>query len=250
MRTHSNTIFITGGGSGIGRGLAEAFHRLGNRVIIGGRREQALKDACAANPGMSYVPIDTADAESIRTAAQQVISQFPGLNCVVNNAGLQRAHDFASPKGASDAIVVEEIETNLLGPIRVCSQFIPHLTNRPHATLINISSGLAYVPLARVPVYCATKAAVHSFTVSLRHQLRPAGIKVVELVPPYVDTNLDHGRRRPEGPAPMPLPQFIDEAMEGLAGDSDEVAVGGAKFLYASSGTGEAFTKTFSRMNS
>ncbi len=249
MRSDSNTIFITGGGAGIGRGLAEAFHRLGNRIIIGGRREQILKDTCAANPGMSYVLIDTANAESIQTAARLVIAKFPELNCVINNAGLQRAHDFASGS-VKDADVAEEIDTNLLGLVRVCAAFVPHLTTRPGATLIHVSSGLAFVPFARVPVYCATKAAVHSFTVSLRHQLKRAGVKVIELIPPYVDTNLDRGRRRPGGPAPMPLPEFIAGAMEGLAGDSDEVAVGGAKFLYASSGTGAAFTNVFSRMNS
>ncbi len=249
MRSDSNTIFITGGGAGIGRGLAEAFHRLGNHVIIGGRREEVLKNTCAANPGMSYVPIDAANAESIQNAARHVIGKFPELNCVINNAGLQRAHDFTLGS-VNDADVAEEVQTNLLGLIRVCAAFVPHLKTRPDATLIHVSSGLAYVPFARVPVYCATKAAVHSFTVSLRHQLKRAGVKVIELIPPYVDTNLDHGRRRPNGPAPMPLPEFIAEAMEGLAGDSNEVAVGRAKFLYGSSGTGEAFTKAFSQLNS
>jgi uncharacterized oxidoreductase len=105
------------------------------------------------------------------------------------------------------------------------------------------------VPLARVPVYCATKAAVHSFCVSLRHQLRRSGIKVIELIPPYVDTNLDKGRRMPGGPTPMPLAQFVSEAMEGLCGDADEVPVGDAKFLYAGAGSREAFAKAFSRMN-
>lgn len=249
MRTQSNTIFITGGGSGIGRGLAEAFHGLGNRVIIGGRREQMLQDTCAANVGMSYVQIDTANLESIRTAAQNMIAKFPELNCVINNAGLQRAHDFMSSEGVNDSDVAQEIETNLLGMIRVCSAFIPHLKSLPEATLINVSSGLAFVPLARVPVYCATKAAVHAFSVSLRHQLKASGVRVVELIPPYVDTNLDRGRRSSAGPAPMPLPQFVAEAMEGLAGDADEVAVGGARFLYAGAGTGEEFARAFSRMN-
>jgi uncharacterized oxidoreductase len=145
--------------------------------------------------------------------------------------------------------MVEEIETNLLGLMRMCSAFIPHLQSQPEATLINVSSGLAFVPLARVPVYCATKAAVHSFCVSLRHQLKHTHVRVVELIPPWVDTNLDKGRRRTAGPAPMPLPQFISEAMEGLSGDADEVPVGDAKFLCGSAGLGEAFRKTFSRMN-
>ena len=249
MRIHSNTIFITGGGSGIGRGLAEAFHKLGNRVIIGGRREAVLIDACAANPGMTHVVLDVADPGSIRTAAHTVISKFPELNCVINNAGIQRSHDFSLAGGVNETALREEIETNLLGLMRVCSAFIPRLSAQPAATLINVSSGLAFVPLARVPVYCAAKAAVHSFCVSLRHQLKHTGVKVVELIPPYVDTHLDKGRRRPDGPAPMPLPQFISEAMEALSGDADEAPVGDARFLYASSGTGDTFAKAFSRMN-
>jgi uncharacterized oxidoreductase len=249
MRTHSNTILITGGGAGIGRGLAEAFHKLGNRVIIGGRREAVLKDACAANPGMSSVILDISNSASIRAAAHSVLSRFPELNCVINNAGLQRVHDFSAASGVDEPGMVAEIETNLLGLLRMCFAFLPHLKSRPEATLINISSGLAFVPLARVPVYCATKAAVHSFCVSLRHQLKHTTVKVVELIPPWVDTNLDKGRRRTAGPVPMPLPQFISEAMEGLAGDADEVPIGDAKFLRASAGTGEAFTKALSRMN-
>jgi uncharacterized oxidoreductase len=249
MRLDSNTIFITGGGTGIGRGLAEAFHKLGNRVIIGGRREGVLKDVCATNPGMSHVIVDVADAESVRRTAQAVTSQFAELNCVINNAGIQRAHDFSAGGGVNEAAVTEEIETNLLGMLRVCFAFLPHLRSRPEATLINVSSGLAFVPLARVPVYCATKAAVHSFCASLRHQLKHTSVKVVELIPPYVDTDLDKGRRRPGGPAPMTLPLFISQAMEGLSGGAGEVAVADAKFLYGSAGTGEAFAKAFSRLN-
>lgn len=248
MRNHSNTIFITGGGSGIGRGLAEAFHKLGNRVIIGGRREAVLRDTCAANPGMHFVVLDVTGVESIRTAAHTVLAKFPELNCVINNAGVQRPHDF-SGAGIDEGALREEIDTNLVGLMRVCAAFVPHIKSQPEATLINVSSGLAFVPLARVAVYCATKAAVHSFCVSLRHQLKHASVKVVELIPPYVDTDLDRGRRKPGGPVPMPLPQFISAAMEGLSGDADEVPVGDAKFLYASAGTGEAFTKAFSRMN-
>jgi uncharacterized oxidoreductase len=243
-----DTIFITGGGAGIGRGLAEAYHKLGHRIIIGGRREQVLRDVCAANPGMSHVALDVAYPESIRAAAHTVMAKFPELNCVINNAGVQSVHDFGSAGGVHETGMKEEIETNLLGLMRVCAAFLPHLRRRPAAKLINISSGLAFVPLARVPVYCATKAAVHSFCVSLRHQLKPAGVRVVELIPPWVDTNLDQGRPRPAAPRPMPLAQFIAAAMEGLAGDADEVPVGDAKFLYSAS-AGDAFTKAFARMN-
>jgi uncharacterized oxidoreductase len=247
MRVRSNTIFITGGGSGIGRGLAEAFHQLGNRVVIGGRREHVLKAACDANAGMSYVVVDVASADSIRAAARRVVSEFPELNCIINNAGLQRPHDFSVSGGVDDAAVSEEIETNLLGVVRVCSAFLPHLLGRTEATLVNVSSGLAFVPLARVPVYCATKAAVHSFCVSLRHQLRRSPVSVIELIPPWVDTDLTPGPRPRGGRQPMPLPQFIAEAIEGLAGDAVEIPVGDAKSLYAAAGSG-AFAQVFSRM--
>ena len=250
MRNHSNSTFVTGGGAGIGRGLAEAFHKLGNQVIIGGRTEPQLSETCAANPGMSYVILDVTNVDSIRTATRSVQARLPALNCVINNAGIQRVHDFSTAGGVDEAGMVMEVETNLLGLMRLCAAFIPHLSRQPEATLINVSSGLGFVPLARFPAYCATKAATHSFCVSLRHQLKRTGIRVVELIPPWVDTNLDQGRPRPHGRAPMPLPQFISEAMEGLAGDADEVAVGDAKFLYASGGTTEAFINTFSRMNS
>jgi uncharacterized oxidoreductase len=249
MGNYSDTIFISGGGTGIGRGLAEAFHKLGNRVIVGGRRETVLKDVCAANPGMSHVVLDVADAASIRAAADAVLADYPDLNCVVNNAGLQRVHDFTAADGLNDAGFVEEIETNLLGLIRMCAAFVPHLSGRKEARLINISSGLAFVPMARTPVYCATKAAVHSFCVSLRHQLRGSSVRVVELIPPWVDTDLDKGRRRPAAPSPMPLDQFIAEVMAGLSTDADEVAVGDAKSLYAAGGPGEAFMRAFSRLN-
>jgi uncharacterized oxidoreductase len=243
MRNHSNTIFITGGGTGIGRGLAEAYHKLDNRVIVGGRREAVLKETCAANPGMSYVVVDARDDTSIKAAAEAVLADFPGLNCVINNAGVQQVHDFTPGGGLSDAAIVDEIETNLLGLVRMCAAFIPHLSGHEEGYLINVSSGLAFVPIARVPVYCATKAAVHSFCISLRHQLRSTSVRVIELIPPWVDTDLDKGRRRPPGPQPMPLPQFIAEAMEGLSGESDEVVVADAKFLYASG------MKAFSRLN-
>ena len=244
-----NTVFITGGGGGIGRGLAEAFHRLGNTVIIGGRREAALSTVCEAHPGMSFVVMDVTSGESIRDGAHEVLARFPALNCVINNAGIQRAHDFSADTGIDEAAATEEIEANLLGVVRICSAFLPHLREQPQATIVNISSGLAFVPMARVPVYCATKAAVHSLTVSLRRQLRDTTVRVIELIPPYVDTNLQQGRRNPRGPQPMPLAQFIEEAMAGLAGDAEEVAVGDARGLYASAGTGEAFRTVFSRMN-
>jgi uncharacterized oxidoreductase len=250
MKMNSNTIFITGGGSGIGQGLAEAFHKLGNQVIVSGRREQALKKICGANPGMRYYVLDVTDPSSIRSVAGKVISDFPNLNCVVNNAGVQKYVDFSAGKQMDDSALLAEINTNVVGLIRVSAEFIPHLRKQDHAMLMNVSSGLAFVPLVRFPVYCATKAAVHSFSVSLRQQLNESGVKVLELIPPYVDTELGGGSKtRPSGgPIPMPLDQFISETMQELTGDSEEIAIGPAKNLVAATAP-DSFKKAFAGMN-
>ncbi len=250
MKMNSNTIFITGGGSGIGKGLAEAFHKLGNQVIISGRREQALKKICGAHAGMRYYVLDVTDLRSIRSVAEKVIADFPKLNCVFNNAGVQKYVDFSGGKTMDDAALLSEVNTNVLGLMRISAEFLPHLRKQDHATLVNVSSGLAFVPLARFPVYCATKAAVHSFSVSLRAQLRGSGVKLLELIPPYVDTELGGGSKtRPNGgPVPMPLDQFVNETMEALAGDLDEIAIGPAKNLVAATAP-ESFKKAFAGMN-
>src|SRR4029077_3922829 len=193
MKMHSNTIFITGGTSGIGKGLAEAFLHLGNQVIISGRREDRLRGICAANPGMRHFVLDVTDLGSIRNTARKVIEEFPNLNCVFNNSGVQRRHNFGAGNTVDDQAMLAEIQTNLLGLIRVSSEFLPHLTKQHNATLLNVSSGLAFVPLSVFPVYCATKAAVHSFSLSLRQQLRGSNVKVIELIPPYVATELGGG---------------------------------------------------------
>jgi uncharacterized oxidoreductase len=250
MRLQSNTIFITGGSSGIGRGLAEAFHNLGNQVIISGRREAALMAICEANPGMRSFVLDVTDPAAVREVANRVAEAFPDLNCLFNNAGVQKGHDFASGQPVDDQAVLDEINTNLLGVIRVATAFLPHLRKHPGSTLVNVSSGLAFVPMSRFPVYCATKAAVHSFTMSLRHQLRGTGVKVVELIPPYVATELGRESKTavPVGPQPMLLDAFIAETMKALEGDADEVAIGDAKKLVGAAG-GDSVRAAFSGMN-
>jgi uncharacterized oxidoreductase len=249
MKMCSNTIFVTGGTSGIGKGLAEAFHRLGNQVIISGRREDRLRSVCAANAGMRYFVMDVADLASVRKTAREVIEGFPTLNCVFNNSGVQRRHDFAAGKPVDDPAMLAEIQINLLGLIRVTSEFLPHLKSQQGATLLNVSSGLAFVPLAVFPVYCATKAAVHSFSLSLRHQLRDSNVKVIELIPPYVATELGGSAQAPAGALrQMPLETFIAETIKELEGDDDEIAIGGAKNLLAASSP-ENVKKIFAGMN-
>jgi uncharacterized oxidoreductase len=250
MKMRSNTILITGGGSGIGRGLAEAFHKLDNRIIICSRNEDALKTACAANPGMSYVRMDVTDRASIQSAGGEVMARFPQLNCLINNAGIQRAHDFTHSEAVDDEVIQQEISTNLLGLIRVSSTFLPQIQRNPDGILINVSSGLGLVPLARFPVYCATKAAVHSFCLSIRHQMRNTGVKVIELIPPYVATDLGQAHRPPSGArAPMPLDEFIAAAMEEFAKGTEEAAVGTAKGLAAAC-SNEGARNIFAGMNS
>lgn len=248
MDMQGNTIFITGGGSGIGRGLAEAFSKLGNRVIISGRRQEALRRVAAANPGIEHVVMDVTDPASIRAVAKDVIARFPKLNVVINNAGVQRGHDFSADGSLDEQAMLDEVNTNLLGLIRCTSAFLPQLKKQGNATLINVSSGLAFVPLARFPIYCATKAAVHSFTQSLRRQLRGSGVNVVELIPPYVATELGGPKPQQGGPTPMPLDAFIAETMKELESGGEELAIAEAKRLHAA-GTTEGAKTVFQRMN-
>jgi len=249
MKMQSNTIFITGGTSGIGKGLAEAFHRQGNQVIISGRREDRLRSICGANPGMRHFVLDVTDLASVRDTARRVIEEFPALNCVFNNSGVQRRHNFAGGKPIDDSAMLSEIQTNLLGLIRVSAEFLPHLKNQADATLLNVSSGLAFVPIAIFPVYCATKAAVHSFSLSLRQQLKDSKVNIIELIPPYVATELGGVSQTPAGALrQMSLETFIAETMKELAGNADEIAIGGAKNLLAASGP-ENVKKIFAGMN-
>ncbi len=248
MNLEGNTILITGGGSGIGLGLAEAFHKRGNRVIIGGRRRDVLDRATDANPGMEAVTLNTADPASVQAAANQILKNHPKLNVVINNAGIQRVFDYAT-HAPDEAELSEEIDTNIKGVLRLVSAFLPHLKEQHGAAIVNVSSGLAFVPIARFPIYCATKAFVHSFTMSLRQQLRNTGIQVIELAPPWVATDLDARQKTiHEGMQPMPLADFIAAAMEDLGSDSQELPVAGAKFLY-SSGVSEQVQDTFRRIN-
>lgn len=209
MRMKNNTILITGGGSGIGRGLAEAFHALGNQVIIASRRQEALEATVRVNPGMAFYGVDLQNASETRTFAKQVAQDFPALNVLVNNSGIMRAENLlAQPEDLADMEAI--IATNLLGPIRLTAALLPLLGSQPHATIINVSSGLAFVPLAQTPTYCATKAALHSYTQSLRYQLQGTTTEVLELVPPYVATDLMNGASDPRA---MPLTAFITEVM-------------------------------------
>jgi uncharacterized oxidoreductase len=210
MKLTGNTILITGGGTGIGRGLAESFHKLGNQVIIAGRRRQALDATTQANPGMKSVTLDIEDAASIGAVAVQMAMEYPALNVLINNAGIMRAENLRAQQ--DDLADVEAmVRTNLLGPIRLTAALLRLLQKQVHSAIVNVSSGLAFMPLAMTPTYCATKAALHSYTQSLRYQLKETATEVVEVIPPYVATDLMNGASDPRA---MPLDRYIAETME------------------------------------
>jgi uncharacterized oxidoreductase len=208
MKMTNNTILITGGGSGIGEALAHRFHDLGNTVIIGGRRMERLQRASAGRPRMHALPLDIESAAGIAEFARQVITKYPSLNVVINNAGIMRFEALDQPRDLSDAEAT--ITTNLLGPIRLTNVLVEHLSNQPDAALVNVSSGLAFVPLVASPTYSATKAALHSYTVALREALK-GKVEVIEIVPPAVQTELTPGQTAQ--PGYLPLAAFADEVL-------------------------------------
>jgi uncharacterized oxidoreductase len=251
MKTTNNTILITGGGSGIGRALAEAFHALGNQVIISGRTASTLDEATTANPGMKSLTVDMTDAASIKEFAAKLTEEHPSLNVLINNAGIMRPENLLSPE-LDSADAEATVLTNLLGPIRLINALLPFLRKQPHATVMNVTSGLAFVPLAMTPTYCATKAAVHSYTESLRHQLRETAVEVLELAPPYVATHL-MGEHQAVDPRAMPLEEFISEVMELLTShpEASEILVKRVEPLrFSAVGGPEKYSEVFQGLNS
>jgi len=208
MQMTDNTILVTGGGTGIGRGLAESLHQLGNQVIIAGRRLEPLLAVAEASPGIRYLSLDQGDAADIRRFAIELSDKYPELNVIVNNAGIQRVEDLTSPgPGAAE----QTIAINLLGPIRLTAALLQLLLGKPHAAILNVTSGLAFMPSALTPTYCASKAALHSYTQSLRYQLRETPVQVIEIIPPQVQTALQGDRGF--DPRGMPLDEYISETM-------------------------------------
>jgi uncharacterized oxidoreductase len=228
MKLTGNTILITGGTSGIGKGLAQHFLGLGNTVIICGRRRDRLEQLKARHPDLITIQCDLTDAASRKNLVRRVIQECPDLNILINNAGIQLTADLTKPIDL--AAVEQEIATNLIAPMHLSSLLVEQLRGRPESGIVNISSGLAYTPLAFMPVYCATKAAIHSWSLSLRKQLEETGITVYEIAPPSVDTELGHERRQDKGQTHggMPVNDFINEALEALENDVLQAAVGPA----------------------
>ena len=244
MKLSGNTVFITGGTSGIGRSLAEALHKRGNQVIISGRRKGHLAEVTKANPGMQSLELNVEDPASIAAVAKKLIAEYPKLNVLINNAGIMQMDNAA---GAIDeAVLVSTVTTNLLGPIRMTSALIEHLKKQPAATVINVSSGLAFVPLAITAVYSATKAAIHSYTQSMRYRLKGSSVRVLELIPPWVQTDLLNSKDEPRA---MPLAAFIEEAVTVLGTDAEELLVERVKMLRNNPGPNEfVFVAQFNDM--
>src|SRR5260370_23228156 len=208
MKLTGNTILVTGGGSGIGRGLAEALHKRGNQVIIAGRRAGHLTEVASANPGLRWVELDIEDPASISAVASRLIADYPKLNVLINNAGIMNIDDVST--AVDEKLLVSTLTTNLMGPIRMTGALIEHLKRQTEATVINTTSVLGFVPLAVTAVYSSTKAAMHSYTMSLRYKLKGTRVRVLELAPPWVQTDLLGSNNQPR---PIPLPELIEETM-------------------------------------
>ena len=212
MKASGNTILITGAGSGIGAALAQRFHGLGNTVIIAGRRRDALDNVASGHANIIPMTLDVESADVVAKFARQVVAAHPALNVLINNAGIMKLEALEHARDLGDAEAT--ITTNLLGPIRLTDALIDHLASQPDAVIVNVSSGLAFVPLTQAPTYSATKAAIHSYTVSLREVLK-GKVEVIELVPPGVQTDLTPGQAN--RPGYLPLGEFIDEVMRLFA---------------------------------
>jgi uncharacterized oxidoreductase len=233
MNLTGNTIFITGGGSGIGRALAEALHQRGNKVIISGRRKGHLAAVVTANTGIEAIALDIADLDNINNVAKKLIQEYPDLNVLINNAGIMEPDHAAGI--IDDRLLVSTVTTNLMGPIRLTSALMDQIKSRRGVIAYN-TSVLAFVPMAVTAVYSATKAALHSYVLSQRFLLRDSGVRVLEIAPPWVRTELMNSQ---EAEQAMPLDQFINETLDVLGTDVDEILVEAAKPQRANPGPDE-----------
>ena len=242
MQISGNTVVITGGGSGIGLALAKGLVDSGNKVIITGRNQNKLDEAKRQVPGLQTVQSDVTSNGDRENLVELVTQQYPEFNVLVNNAGISHFMDFATEQ-IDPTDVQRELSTNIIGPVDLTSKFMPHLLDKPIAAIVNVSSALAYVPYTKAPIYAATKAALHSFTQSLRHQLRGTSVEVFEVMPPLVDTEMvkeiNIKRISPE--------RLAADVLKGLHSGRYEIRTGQAKSLYLMSRVAPGFI--FSALN-
>ncbi|MBI2269054.1 MAG: SDR family NAD(P)-dependent oxidoreductase [Bacteroidetes bacterium] len=231
MQTTNNTILITGGSAGIGLGFAEEFLKLRNKIIICGRREDRLNKVKEKHPEIITRKCDVSVAQQREELYSWIKENHSDINVLINNAGVQLNTEIAVPLDMQKVSL--EIDTNLIAPLHLSSLFIELLKTKNESAIINITSGLAFAPLASIPVYCATKASLHSLSLTLRHQLKKTSIKVFEIAPPGVDTELGHDRisDKTQTHSGITVAEFLKEAMPAIAGDIYEFAVGKAKGL-------------------
>lgn len=231
MELANKTILITGGTSGIGLELAKQLHRRGNTVIVTGRDQEKLDETKQLVPGVHTIKSDVSDPAAIAILFEMVLTQFPALDTLINNAGIMRNLNLNLHRDLND--VTREIEINLSGPVRMIQQFLPHLKTRNGALIVNVSSGLAFIPMSISPVYCATKAAIHSYTQSLRAQLKGTNVTVIELAPPGVETPLFRGEFAEEmkGQKGMDVKVLVDRAIAGIEAGKLEIRPGLANVL-------------------
>ena len=232
MKVTSNTILITGGTSGIGLGFAKEFNLLRNTVIICGRRMDRLEKIKEDYPEIIIRQCDVSDDQQRKELYEWIKSNYPETNILINNAGIQLNSDIIH--GFDTKRVRSEVETNFIAPMHLSYLFTDLLKTKEESAIINISSGLAFAPLAYIPVYCATKAALHSYTLSFRYLLKKTSVKVFEIAPPQVDTELGHDRRddSSQSHGGISVSEFIKETMEAIKADIYEVAIGQSKGLY------------------
>ena len=245
MKQTGNTILVTGGGSGIGQSLAQRLHDAGNTVIVAGRRKDALESAIAGRPNMHALTLDIESADGLADFSDRLLKAYPDLNVVINNAGIMRFEDLTKTHDLTDA--EDTITTNLLGPIRLINALTDHLVKQQNAAIINVTSGLAFVPLTTTPTYNATKAAIHSYTIALREVLK-GKVEVIELAPPAVQTGLTPGQET--RPGYQPLDDFSDEVMALLSQQPTppEILVERVRFLRFAEANGQ-FDDTLVKLN-
>jgi short-subunit dehydrogenase involved in D-alanine esterification of teichoic acids len=234
MNISNNTIFITGGAAGIGLGLAKAFLQLDNQVIIGGRNAEKLAEIKVQLPKIETILCDVANEASLLECAELLKAKYPSLNILINNAGIMNPFDY--PKGDfSTQSIDNEVFTNLLAPMKLSHLLLPILSQNKNSAIMNVTSGLAYLPMPSVPIYSATKAALHSFSISLRVQLKPQGIEVFEILPPVVDTNMPQkltGKGKVAKGKKMSVEKCIEAIIKGLKRNRYELRIGDNRLLY------------------